>query len=202
MLIIEIDNKEYELAESWDDITVAKFEKISKHNGFLSEYKSKLLFGLELYAILLDCDVDVIRKLDRASYEELNELTKWLSTDLPENELGDFNINGEKYVAIKEFNQLTMGESISLEMMINESDEFNIFSALLPILIRPAKVSSDGTLLPSEFVSEKYDEYRKLFSENIVISEITALTSFFSNGVKTSSTTTRPSLIKRKKVKK
>ena len=111
----------------------------------------------------------------------------------------EFTIGDDKYIAISDFNKLSMGDNISLELMINESTEHNLLSNILPILIRKAKVKGDGSLVPDEFDGDKYNELRELFKKELKVTDVLHLSNFFFNGEKPSTTTTKTSLVKRKK---
>jgi len=192
MITFEIGGKDYELPEGWDEVSLEKFEKIVKHGSILSEYKSKILYAIELIAILLDAPVDDITRLDRPSYEILAEKCSWANGVPKTRMVKKWNINDVEYIAFEELNKLTMGDSVSLELMINESNEQNVISNILPILVRKAKkVMRDGkeVLEPGEFDADNYEKTKELFRKHMMISDVIWIKDFFLDGAKASSIT-------------
>ena len=99
---------------------------------------------------------------------------------------------------IKDLNKLTMGDNISLELMISESNESNLLNNILPILMRRVKtIKGEGGITYEEldsFHSEKYSEIRNLLVKNIMITDVITFKDFFFGGEKGSSTTMKDTL--------
>lgn len=202
MITFEIGGRDYELPESWEEVNLEKFERIVKHSSVLSEYKSKILYAIELFAILLDAPTEDIKKLDRHSYEVLAEKCSWANERVPSKKKSKWTIEGVDYIAFEELNKLTMGDSISLELMINESNEQNIITNILPILIRKSKKVMKGdkeVIEPSEFDSENYEQTKQLFRKHMNVSDVIWIKDFFLDGGIASSTTTKAISAKQKK---
>ena len=183
MVIVKIAEREYQLPEGWNEVNLSKFQRIIEKNELISEYKSQILFGLELFSILIDCDVEDLKQLTKTSFEKLSEETKWLYNDVVGVEKPEFVINGETYRPLKDLNKLTMGDNISLEMMINESNQATLIPNILPILLRKVRKikGEDGNWIEElePFNAEEYHERRKLFLENIYITDVINFKDFF-----------------------
>jgi hypothetical protein len=194
MKIFEINNKDYNLPQDWNEVNLEKFERIVKHSGILSEYKSKILYAIEMFGILLDAPIDEIKKLDRKSYDILAENCEWATKEVVSSKRREWQFDGETWRSFDELNKLTMGDSISLELMINESNEQNLLTNILPILIRKEKKVTRGdkeiTIL-EDFDAESYEETKQLFRKNIMVSDVIWLKDFFLNGEVISSTTSK-----------
>jgi hypothetical protein len=194
MKIFEINNKDYNLPQDWNEVNLEKFERIVKHSGILSEYKSKILYAIEMFGILLDAPIDEIKKLDRKSYDILAENCEWATKEVVSSKRREWQFDGETWRSFDELNKLTMGDSISLELMINESNEQNLLTNILPILIRKEKKVTRGdkeiTIL-EDFDAESYEETKQLFRKNMMVSDVIWLKDFFLNGEVISSTTSK-----------
>jgi hypothetical protein len=76
-----------------------------------------------------------------------------------------------------------MGDNVSLEMMINESNEATLLINILPILLRKVKIVKDELgneveeLMP--FDAEKYQMMKTLFMKNIFITDVINFKDFF-----------------------
>lgn len=182
MLIVKIEEKEWNLPESWSEVNLKKFEGILRKNTQISEYKSQIKFSLEILSILLDCRVEDLHNLTKESFETLTNEIAFIK-DAPigvDKEL--FIIGGKKYKLLKDLNKLKMGDNISLELMIKESTEADLLINILPILLREVKevkVGDDIEQSLCDFDAEKYAELKTLFSENIFITEVINFKSFF-----------------------
>jgi hypothetical protein len=207
MVTVKILNKEYELPEGWHEVNLEKFEKIILKNKVIDEYKSQILFGLEIFAILTDAEINDLKNLTRESFEILSNEISWMTQTPKGIEKGEFIINNEVWKPIKDLNKLTMGDNISLELMISESDESNLILNILPILIRKVKIIKENGIEIEElqaFDSNKYSDTKELFSKSIYITDVINFKDFFLNGVKESSGTTKATSVSaaRKKARK
>jgi hypothetical protein len=182
MNIVEIEDKEFNLPEGWNEVSVELFSEITKHSGFLSEYKSQTLFALEMLAILIGTEKETIMKLNKESFTTLAELCNWMNNDVKPTDKVEWEINGEIWVALTDFNKLTMGEAISLELILTDSKPEEVLINLLPLLIRKAKTVVKGgekVLVPSDFNEEEYDENKEILKKEIMITDAIKLKGFF-----------------------
>jgi hypothetical protein len=75
-----------------------------------------------------------------------------------------------------------MGDNISLELLIKDSDEANMLINILPVLLRKVKKvkTEDGEIEELEpFVAEKYNERKTLFGKSIFITDVINFRDFF-----------------------
>lgn len=183
MIVVKISDKEYNLPEGWNEVNLFKFEQILKKNALISEYKSQVLFGLELFSILIDCPVDDLKNLTKSSFETLIKETEWMKSEVVGEKKEQFVINGEVFKPLKDLNKLTMGDNISIEMVINESDESNLLINILPILLRKVRTikNETGCLVEEleSFQPELYNERKVLFSKEIFITDVIGFRDFF-----------------------
>lgn len=183
MIIIELEGKEYKMPSGWNEVNVGMFEKVMKHAGILSEYKSQVQYAIEMFSILTGAPVEDLNKMTRTSFEELSKSIEWVNHEVQPSNRKEWTFDGIDYMAVENLNKLTMGDTVSLELMINESNEENILSNILPILIRKVKeVKVSGGLtkkVHADFDADEYNELRKLFSENLMVDDVIDLKSVF-----------------------
>ena len=183
MIIVEINNKEYNLPQSWSEVNIEMFEKIMKQASILSTYKSQVLYSLEMFSILCGAPIEDLKEMNRESFDKMGELCDWVNDNIEPSGVDTWTIEGVEYKAVSNLNSLNMGDNISLEMMINESDEANILANILPILIRKTKdvVKEDGTKkkVLADFDADNYSETRELFKKNLNVADVFQLKSFF-----------------------
>lgn len=182
MKIVEIGDKDYNLPEGWHEISVKKFERIAKHSSLLNEYKSQTLFTLELISIILDAPLDDIKKLDREAFSFLNKSLDFMNTEITWSGKKEYEIDGEIYLILEDLNKLTMGDSISLEIMLQDSKPEETLINILPILVRKAKVvekKGEKIYKASEFNADEYGELKELYNEKLMIADVIKVKDFF-----------------------
>lgn len=183
MIIIEINDKEYNLPQSWNEVNIETFEKVMKHSSVLSTYKSEVLYTLEMFSILSGAPVDELKQMNRESFDKIGSLCEWANEEIQPTHKDRWIIEGEEYKAVNNMNSLTMGDTVSLELMINESDEANLLGNILPMLIRRVKkiTKSNGDIKETlcEFDADGYSELRDLFRKNLFVGDVFQLKSFF-----------------------
>lgn len=175
MKTFELQGQTYDLPEGWHEVSLGLFEKMVLHSQNLPEYKSNLQFALEMLAILLDIDVETIKRLNKTSFDLLSQACEWTNQAIVPTTKKQFEIDGQVYVPINNFSQITMGEQIDLELMIADSKGHEVLTNILPILIRKAVPKIEGektTLIPSAYDSSTYRETRELFRNHLMVSDV------------------------------
>lgn len=183
MITIELDGKEYDMPEGWHEVNIEKFEKLLKHFSILNEYKSQYQYAIELFSILMDAPVEEMNKITKGSFETLASKIEWTKEEIPPTGRRTFDIDGQEYMAIKNLDALQMGDVVSLELQITNSQNWELLTNMLPILIRKAKKvqKSDGSFktIPCEFDANEYEETKQLFRKHLLIADVNELRSFF-----------------------
>jgi hypothetical protein len=206
MIVFEMNGKDYNLPENWNEVSLDMFRKIQRHSSILNSYKSTTQFALEMTAILLGgAPINDLLRLDRESYVTLSDKCEWVNKDVKTSKKKEWVIDGETYLPINDLNKMSMGDSISLELMINESDEIDLLPNMLPMLIRKGVkklVKGKEVMVAGEFDADNYEQTKQLFLKNLMIADVVHLQSFFLNGENQSSTTTKASSVSPRKKKK
>jgi hypothetical protein len=183
MVTLRIGEKEFELPEGWHEVNLDKFVKIIEKNNLIGEYKSQILFGLEILGILIDADVVELKNLTKKSFDTLSDEIKWINEAPVGMDKDEFEIDGGVFRPLKDLNKLTMGDNISLELVIGQSNEATFIVNILPILLRKVKriKGEDGNYIEEleGFEDDKYEERKKLFMDNIFITDVVNFRDFF-----------------------
>jgi hypothetical protein len=147
MKYIKIDEKSYEVPESWSEISLDKFQKLLKSNQNKDLTPEETV--VNTISVLIDCPVDVCRKIQYSDLSAIGELFAWAKEvdsvfDVEGKEVEDivFNIDGSIFAFDKTFN-ITLGQNIDADNIMKDDANFydNIHN-LLAILLRPAKKRS------------------------------------------------------------
>jgi hypothetical protein len=182
MIIIELEGKEYKMPESWIEVNLELFEKLATHANLLADYKSKFQYSVEMIAILTGAPVGDLMRMTRGSFEELSTKVEWATDEVTSTGIREWIIDGEEWMAVKDLNSLNMGDIVSVELMIQNSDSVTLLGNILPILIRRVKSIERGgktIKVPDDFNADDYDEIKKLFKKNLSVADVMELRVFF-----------------------
>ena len=161
-LNLEIDGEEkvYDIPTNWDDITVGKFIEIVKLNEI--NYKWDLNKIMEMMGILTTIPKDDVELLPVESFMEIQDKFSFLKTDVDKKMKNSIVINNEEYFVKNDFNDLTLGESITIETLIKQVDNpVYILDQFLCLLLRRKK---NGKLesFKTTFLTDRIDLFRKI----------------------------------------
>lgn len=204
MITLELENEQYDLPEGWHEVSVGKFQKILEIINLFGDYKSEIEYVIDMLQVLTDAPKSSLMKMTRGSFDILANKLQWLNVDVQPVEKSSWIIGGVEYMPLKNLDGLSMGDSVSLELMIKESTEANILGNILPILIRKVKkIESNGGAIkkvPDEFDAEEYAQTREQFLHKIMVAEVISLKVFFSDGGKEFSSILKDTLEKEKEL--
>ena len=196
----KLEEKEYNLPTSWDDMTLDVYVKLAK----LDEQKEA--FGIpELYLL------KVIEALCGAEEGDLDDLTLDMVTELS-NEVGYLQsepkwntksrhivIDEVDYVFPEDLNKLTMGEYISIKMLQEQqTTQAELIPYLLAVILRPGKKVVDEETKKEKWIQDKFStinlEHRKELFLTQPVFNLMGPVSFFLNGNGTSITNIKDSI--------
>jgi hypothetical protein len=183
MILIELGDKEYKMPEGWNEVNLEMFERIVKLSSLLNSYKSEIEFSLDMFSILTGAPMEELKKLTRGGFETLSSKVEWVNTDIKPSGKKSFILDGEEWMPVDDLQSLSMGDSISMELMIKDSTDETILTNLLPVLIRRVKKiqKANGRVkkVPGDFEADKYEETKELFKKNLYVADVFQLKSFF-----------------------
>lgn len=177
-LRLNIDGEDYnfELPESWEDIKVKDFSKI------IGVQEKDNLNGLEriieIINVISGIPVDLIMMIPITEFNKITEKLAFVNEDIKAQMKDSIIVNGEEYFLKKDFDNLTMGEIITIEMLVEETGG-NIFKALDKLLCVFLRKKRDNGKL--EMFKTDMLERSDIFKD-ISITEIYQLMIFFSTG--------------------
>lgn len=192
MIDVEIGNETYVMPTNWNEVSIGTFQRVMELNNIYKDYRSDVLFSLDVFSILLKVDRNVLKKMDQGSFKTLSEELKWVMDNeaIQLERKDEIIINNQKYIFPDNLDSLSMGELISIELGIKDLPQSEVLLHLLAILLRPVKQvkKKDGIV---EVISDFDDEYadnlekvKDLYRENIMVSEVLHIQNFFLDGGK------------------
>jgi hypothetical protein len=129
-LTIDDEVKEFNIPESWDEVTVEQFCELFSFNR---EELTPIELGVKTLNIFIGVDEETLMMLNYDDFINLINIVNFTNTDIDSKYSDSVEIEGETYFMKDDFSQLTMGEIISIETLI-ESSNGNIFGSMAKLL--------------------------------------------------------------------
>jgi len=172
MKTVEIQGKNYNLPETWEDLNLKQLKKIVLIKDFLEDEDFKtfieIITGESKEVILNDWDKEDLNKLDLS----------FMST-YPQMELQKtFEIKGVKYGIEKDLNKIKAGCYLDA----NGYAKKNILENVVACIVRPMTFEENDSYEIEKYDSNNVEDRGKLFFDNISGVQIMAITNFFLGG--------------------
>lgn len=162
---IQFDDEELEdivatLPESWEEITVEDYQRL-----FEKDFQSlpAIQQTLHILTSLTKLPEDVVLLLPIDTFKDLVEKIRFIYGEITKDEVEYLTINDENYYLYTDYNQLTTGEIISLDTLM-ETNKNNINKCLSDILCIFLRKKKDNGKLEkfSTNLFERKDMFKKL----------------------------------------
>ena len=168
--------KEITIPTSWADVTLDEFIKLSALD--IKNYSDSVNYYIDILEVFGNTDLDTI--VDMIKVSDINDIINQMSfMNEPPRQLDikEVLIKGVKFKLTSNMNDLTVGEYVSIESLI-EQGELNSFSSIpviLSVLLRPEE---------EVFDSNKINSRIELFKKYLSIEDVLGMSVFFSTGVR------------------
>ena len=168
--------KEITIPTSWADVTLDEFIKLSALD--IKNYNDSVNYYIDILEVFGNTDLDTI--IDMIKVSDINDIINQMSfMNEPPRQLDikEVLIKGVKFKLTSNMNDLTVGEYVSIESLI-EQGELNSFSSIpviLSVLLRPEE---------EVFDSNKINSRIELFKKYLSIEDVLGMSVFFSTGVR------------------
>lgn len=172
MKSFELNGKEYQCPENWNEMSLKLYVNIAK----LEEKKSEYILG-ELYLLKIIeaiCDAED-GELDELTLETVNDISTSIvflqeQTEWPI--VKTLEIEGTTYVFPNDLNKLTMGEYISMKtFQENTQSQSDAMPYILAIILRPGKLIKDEETGEEKWVQDKFTANNIEFRKNLFLKQ-------------------------------
>ena len=188
MIKITLNEKEYQLPDSWMDVTIGQFQDL---NNIDVDYDN-ITKNMSIISILAGCSIDELLDLPAIEYNKLCELITFLDSQIPDKICDEWTFNDITYKYDAEITQYNVSMFLDLDAMSKGGvDNLHL---LLAIMYRPFKDNKIGKYRANEVV-----ERAKLFQENMPVSIAVAAQLFMSAFLINSIQIMKASLVEEKK---
>ena len=190
-LNLEIDGEQmsFNIPDSWNEVSVEKFTNIFNIDR---DGLSPIELTVKVVGILLNIDEDYLYMMSPDDFSTITKCIEFTNHDVVGSEVEFIEVDGEKYYLKKDFEKLTMGEIISLELLIEQSNG-NVVSKMADMLcLFLRKKKDDGNL---ESFKNSFMLRAEKFKE-VSIADVNDIFLFFSDGENSSIDNMKDSLEK------
>ena len=174
-IIIDEETKNFNIPESWEEVSVYKTMQLYKLNEVECNHIEKIV---KILNILTEVDESILYQMTQDQFMEIASTINFTNQEI-KGELKDFVVlDGEEYYIKKDFDKLTVGEIISIDTIMtnNDNDLSKSMTQLLCVFLR--KKLDSGKLEPFD---NDFMEREELFRA-IPITDINNIFSFFLDG--------------------
>lgn len=175
-LTIDDKKKVFNIPTSWDEVTVKQYSEIIK----IDQELPSLTQRIKIVSSLLKIEEDIIEMMDQDDFAKIEEQLTFLSEDMQSTKVEFIELDGEKYYLYTDFEKLTLGEQISIDLITKEANGnmLNVYPKLLCLFLRKKK--DNGKF--ETFKTDHMDRV-KMF-EGVQITKVNQLLLFFSSGAR------------------
>jgi hypothetical protein len=202
-------NNTIKIKTSWDEVTLSEFLAIAEIKNDEELKEANILRATKMIAALSNKSEKEVLSYSRDMFATLlPKITFIFNQDAKDLSGKPFLVGGVKYMFIKDFNNLSTGEMVSVETLLSQAskDQKSYLPGLLAILIRPAIEYKTETgkkrFKVKEFDAEDLAEREELFLRELKVPYFADRISAFMLGTKTLNEITNPFSVSTNQIKK
>lgn len=160
----------------WEDVTLGEFVALSKLD--INDFSNELDYYVRMLKIFGNTDIDdIIEFIKVSDIIDISNQMSFMKAAPRVLDKKNIKIDGVTYKLIDNMNEITLGEYITIETLI-EKDKLNSVSAIpaiLSVVLRPENEDFDSNLCTSRI---------ELFKEKLSIEDVLGMSVFFWTGVR------------------
>lgn len=184
MIKFTIEDKEYQMIDSYDEMKLGHLVKISGIKK--TEDPADLDPVLDMIAILSGVEKEELEDMTLTMLNELASQLVFLNEEMPRSNENPIQINGIDYVMKEDMNELTMGEYSSIKILQDRfpDSQMQQMPWILAILVRPGTKTIKNETGKVKWKQEKFnsddlEDRVNIFMEHLPVKFIGQVTSFF-----------------------
>ena len=169
-------SKEILIPTAWEDVTLNEFIELSKLD--INSFDSHIDYYISMLGIFGNDDLNNILEFVKLTdvADIINQMA-FMNTPPRNLDNKEVTINGEVFKLIENMNELTVGEYISIETLIEQGklDSISSIPAILSVILKPIGEQFDSNLVNARM---------ELFKNELSIEDVLGMSVFFSIGVR------------------
>ena len=169
-------SKEILIPTAWEDVTLNEFIELSKLD--IDSFDSHIDYYISMLGVFGNDDLNNILEFVKLTdvADIINQMA-FMNTPPKKLDNKEVTIKGEVFRLIQNMNELTVGEYISIETLIEQGklDSISSIPAILSVILKPIGEKFDSNLVNARM---------ELFKKELSIEDVLGMSVFFSIGVR------------------
>jgi len=169
-------SKEILIPTAWEDVTLNEFIELSRLD--INSFNSHIDYYISMLGIFGNDDLNNILEFVKLTdvADIINQMA-FMNTPPRNLDNKEVTIKGEVFRLIENMNELTVGEYISIETLIEQGklDSISSIPAILSVILKPIGEQFDSNLVNARM---------ELFKNELSIEDVLGMSVFFSIGVR------------------
>jgi len=169
-------SKEILIPTKWSDVTLKEFIELSALD--IDSFDSHIDYYVKMLGIFGNDNIsDILEFVKLSDITDIVNQMSFMNTKPKEIDKKEVTINGEVFRLIENMNEITVGEYVSIETLIEQGNLNSISSipAILSVILKPINEVFDSSIV---------NKRMELFKENLSIEDVLGMSVFFSTGVR------------------
>lgn len=188
MKTILIDDVQYNLPDSWDEVNLETLQRFTKLQE--TTFETETDKNVEMIQTMTSIPRDLLLQIPIQDFKDLGSMFDWM-TSFPDEKkvIAGVSIDGQKYVPIN-LDTMSMGDWISIEVFQNRPDKEENIHILAAILLRPEIDGKIEVLKDMDNIMKRAE----LFKKKLMVGDYWPIVqSFFAGAVSSSLNNSRAS---------
>ena len=169
-------SKEILIPTAWEDVTLNEFIELSKLD--IDSFDSHIDYYISMLGVFGNDDLNNILEFVKLTdvADIINQMS-FMNTPPRNLDKKEVTIKGEVFRLIQNMNELTVGEYISIETLIEQGklDSISSIPVILSVILKPIGEQFDSNLVNARM---------ELFKNELSIEDVLGMSVFFSIGVR------------------
>jgi len=169
-------SKEILIPTKWSDVTLKEFIELSALD--IDSFDSHIDYYVKMLGIFGNDNIsDILEFVKLSDITDIVNQMSFMNTPPKEIDKKEVTINGGVFRLIENMNEITVGEYVSIETLIEQGNLNSVSSipAILSVILKPV-----NEVFNSSIVNERME----LFKNKLSIEDVLGMSVFFSIGVR------------------
>lgn len=193
MKTILIDDVQYNLPDSWDEVNLETLQSFTKLQE--TTFETETDKNVEMIQTMTSIPRDLLLQIPIQDFKDLGSMFDWM-TSFPDEKkvIAGVSIDGQKYVPIN-LDTMSMGDWISIEVFQNRPDKEENIHILAAILLRPEIDGKIEVLKDMDNIMKRAE----LFKKKLMVGDYWPIVQSFFAGAVSSSLNNSPASSRQQK---
>ena len=169
-------SKEILIPTKWSDVTLKEFIELSALD--IDSFDSHIDYYVKMLGIFGNDNIsDILEFVKLSDITDIVNQMSFMNTPPEEVDKKEVTIDGKVFRLIENMNEITVGEYVSIETLIEQGNLNSVSSipAILSVILKPV-----NEVFNSSIVNERME----LFKNKLSIEDVLGMSVFFSTGVR------------------